>query len=115
MVVHSSCLSGLFTKNVVFWKPRYPELEFEGDRRVLPMCVISALEAKRLLHKGYKAYLAHVVDKSSSKVTMDSIPVVREFLDVFSEDLPSLPPERELEFRTELLSGSTSILYHRIE
>ena len=44
-----------FTKKIVFYKPEYSELEFEGDRRVLTMCVISALEAKRLLHKGYEA------------------------------------------------------------
>ena len=37
-----------FTKNVVFRKLGFPEFKFEGDRRVLPMCVISTLEAKRL-------------------------------------------------------------------
>ena len=44
-----------FTKKIVFRKPGYPELEFEGDRQILPTCVISALEAKRLLHKGCEA------------------------------------------------------------
>ena len=82
-----------FTKKVIFRKPRYPELEFEGDRRVLPMYVISALETKRLLHKGCEAYLAHVVDKSFLKVTLDSASIVQEFQVVFLEDLPSLPPD----------------------
>ena len=54
-----------FTKKIVFKKSGYPKLEFEGDRKILPMYVISALEAKRLLYKGCKAYLAHVVDKST--------------------------------------------------
>ena len=71
----------------------------------MPTCVISALEAKRLLHKGCKDYLAHVIDKSSSKVTMDSVLVVQKFPDVFSEYFPSLPPDRELEFGIELLSS----------
>ena len=71
----------------MFKKSRYLELEFEGDRRILPTCVISALEAKRLLHKGCEAYLAHVIDKSSSEITLDKLPVVCEFLDVFFEDL----------------------------
>ena len=39
-------LMDCFTKKIVFKKLGYPELEFEGDRRILPMCVISALEAK---------------------------------------------------------------------
>ena len=52
-----------FTKKIVLSKPGYPELEFEGDRRILPTCVILTIEAKRLLHKGCEAYLAHVIDK----------------------------------------------------
>ena len=38
-----------FTKEIVFSKQGYLELEIESDRRTLPSCVISALEAKRLL------------------------------------------------------------------
>ena len=98
-----------FTKKIVFRKPGYPELEFEDDRRILPICVISALEAKRLLYKGCEAYLAHVLDKSSAKMTIESVPVVCEFSDVFPDDLPGLPPDRELEFEIELLPGSAPV------
>ena len=98
-----------FTKKIVFKKSRYPKLEFEGDRKILPTCMISALEAKRLLHKGCEAYLAHVIDKSSPEVTLDDVPIVCEFSDFFLEDLPGLPPDRELEFEIELLPGSTPI------
>ena len=56
----------IYTKKIVFQKSKYPELEFEGYKRVLPTCVISTLEAKRLLHKMCETYLAHLVDKSSS-------------------------------------------------
>ena len=41
-----------FTKKILFEKLVYPELKFEGDRMILPTCVISALEVNRLLHKG---------------------------------------------------------------
>ena len=98
-----------FTKKVVFWKLGYPELKFESDRKVLPTCVISALKTKRLLHKGCEAYMEHVVDKSSSKVILDNVPIVREFLDLFLEDLPILPPNGELELGIELLSSSALI------
>ena len=105
-----------FTKKILFKKPGYPKLEFEGDRKILPTCVISALEAKKLLHKGYESYLAHVIDKSSFEVTLDNVPIVCEFLDVFLEDLPGLSPNRELEFGIELLSDSApiSILPYRM-
>ena len=98
-----------FTKKVVFWKLRYSKFEFKGDRRVLPTCVILALEAKRLQHKGCEAYLAHVIDKSFLKVTLDSVSVVREFSYVFFKDFLGLPLDRELKFKIELLLGSVSI------
>ena len=68
--------------------------------------MILALEAKRLLHKGCEAYLAHVIDKSSLEVTIESVSVVCEFSDVFPDDLLGLPPDRELEFEIELWPGS---------
>ena len=93
----------------MFKKLEYPELEFEGDRRILPLCVISTLEAKRLLHKGCEAYLAHVIDKSLSKVTMENVPVVCEFPNVFPKDLLCLPSDRELEFEIKLLPSSALV------
>ena len=35
-----------FTKRIRFEKPGYPEFKFVGDRKVLPTCMISILEAK---------------------------------------------------------------------
>ena len=69
-----------------------------GDKRVLPTCVISALEVKRLLQKGCEAYIAHVIDTSISEVDLKNVLVVCEFSDVFLDDLSGLPPDRELEF-----------------
>ena len=43
---------------------------------------------------------------------LTSIPVVCEFLDVFPEDLPRLPPDREVEFSIELEPGTTPISRH---
>ena len=98
-----------FIKNVAFHKPGFSKLEFVGDSRILPTCMISALEVKRLLHKGCEAYLAHVVDTSIPKVTLKNVSIVQEFSNVFFEDLPRLPPNRELEFDIDLLLGSTFI------
>ena len=62
-----------------------------------------------MLHKGCEAYLTHVVNKSTPKVALDSVLIVREFPIVFSKDLLGLPPDRELEFEIELLSSSAPI------
>ena len=83
-----------FTKKI---KLGYPKLEFVGDRKILPTCVILAFEAKKLLHKGCKAYLAHVIDKSTLEINLENVSVVCEFPNVFPEDLMGLPLDKELE------------------
>ena len=40
---------------------------------------------------------------------MDEIPVVREFPDVFSDDITGLPQEREVEFTIDLIPGTEPI------
>ena len=71
--------------------------------------VIFALRAQRLLRKGCQGYLAHVVDTRKEVLKLDDIPVVREFLDVFPEDLPRIPIDREIEFSIDLLPRTSPI------
>ena len=80
-------------KVVILRRPRLPVVIFYGERRRAPSGLISAISARWLLQKGCKGYLAHVVDARSDEVRLEDVPVVREFLDVFLDDLPGLPPE----------------------
>jgi hypothetical protein len=41
--------------------------------------------------------------------SIEKIPVVREFPDVFPDDLPGMPPERDIEFKIELQPGTAPI------
>ena len=41
--------------------------------------------------------------------TIKNVPVVCEFPDVFPEELPGLPPEREIEFCIDVVSGTDPI------
>ena len=98
-----------YRKVVMFRSPGLPEIEFQGERNVLPSCIISALKAEKLMNKGCQAFLAYVVDTTKGSLEMSDIPVVKEFLDVFPEELPGLPPEREIDFIIELLPGTAPI------
>jgi hypothetical protein len=51
-----------------------------------------------------KASLHHVVE-----LKLEDIHVVREFPDVFPDDLAGMPPERAIEFKIELQPGTTLI------
>ena len=41
--------------------------------------------------------------------TLYDIPIVSEFLDVFPDELPGLPPDRDVEFKIKLVPGTAPI------
>jgi hypothetical protein len=49
-----------------------------------------------------------IVNSMKGKVLGD-IKVVNEYLNVFSDDLPGMPPDRDIEFSIELLPGTAPI------
>ncbi|KAA0032229.1 ty3-gypsy retrotransposon protein [Cucumis melo var. makuwa] len=71
------------------------------ETMVLPK-VISAMEASKLLNQGTLSILASIVDTRESEVSLSSEPVVREYSDVFSNELSELPPPKEIDFTIEL-------------
>ncbi|KAL0544228.1 hypothetical protein IC582_019341 [Cucumis melo] len=96
-------------KEVVFRKPGFVEVVFRGMRKVVSRSLISVLKAEKLLRKGCTAFLAHILVVHREKLKLEDVPVVKEFLDVFPDDLSGLPPNREIEFTIELLLGTTPI------
>nr|XP_048330622.1 uncharacterized protein LOC125422597 [Ziziphus jujuba var. spinosa] len=98
-----------FRKEVIFRRPGLPVVVFYGEQRQTPSGLISAICARRLLQKGCKGYLAHIVDTRISEVKLENVPVVKDFSDVFPDDLPGLPPELEIDFPIELVPGTAPI------
>ena len=49
--------------------------------------------------------MAHVVDTTQTVKELKDIPVACEFPDVFPEELPGLPPDRETEFTIKVTPG----------
>nr|GFC00624.1 putative reverse transcriptase domain-containing protein [Tanacetum cinerariifolium] len=65
------------------------------------------------MSKGCHVFLANITspkdeDKSKGK-QLEDIPVVREFLKVFLEDLSGIPPTRQVAFRIDLVPGATPV------
>ncbi|TYK30962.1 ty3-gypsy retrotransposon protein [Cucumis melo var. makuwa] len=96
-------------KEVAFNPPSMSSFKFkEEGSRSLPQ-VISAMRASKLLSQGTWCILASVVDTREVDVSMSSEPMVRDYPDVFPEELPGLPPHREVEFAIELEPGTVPI------
>ncbi|GKA15366.1 putative reverse transcriptase domain-containing protein [Tanacetum coccineum] len=83
------------------------EVEIADDKVVVVPNVFR--NARRYFSRGCHAFMVHVIDTSFEKKGVEDVPIVNEFLDVFLEDLPGIPPERQVEFRIDLVPGATPI------
>ncbi|XP_070043222.1 uncharacterized protein [Nicotiana tomentosiformis] len=85
-------IANCHAKIVKFEIPNEPSFILRGSQ-VREICkVVSFMNAQRLLKKGCLGLLAIVNDTRKETVSIENVPVVREFYDVFSEDLSGLPP-----------------------
>ncbi|KAD3336153.1 hypothetical protein E3N88_31672 [Mikania micrantha] len=80
-----------------------------GDKVFNAPKVISMIKASEFMRRGCEAYLAYVIDKETKVKELEDVPVVCNFPDVFPEDLPGLPPDREIEFQIDVVSGAQPI------
>ena len=85
------------------------EVTIQGIRSSVMSNVISAMQARRFIRKGYEAFLALILDSNRGQVDVETIPVVREFPDMFPEELPGIPFEREVDLSTELVPGTAPL------
>ncbi|XP_070667994.1 uncharacterized protein [Malus domestica] len=98
-----------YEKVVTFHRSGMPTVMFVGERSGLKHGVIIAMRARRLLSKGCKGYLVHVVLSEETTASVEDVGVVRHFLYVFPEELPDLPLDHEVEFTIDLLPGTNPI------
>ena len=94
-------------KRVTLMTPNEDEVIFIGERSNHLSNVISATTARKMVRKGCEAYLAYVIDTVKVRSTVSDIPTVSDFSDVFPEELPRLPPRKEIEFAIEVVPGAT--------
>ncbi|GJT61674.1 hypothetical protein Tco_1005207 [Tanacetum coccineum] len=71
---------------------------------------ITCTKAPETCAKGCQVFLAHISTKKeedkSERKQMEDVPIVRDFPEVFPEDLPGLPPARPVEFQIDLIPGA---------
>ncbi|GKF57012.1 putative reverse transcriptase domain-containing protein, partial [Tanacetum coccineum] len=74
------------------------------------LSIISCEKAQKYMEKGCQLFLAHVTVKEnkykSEEKRLEDVLTVRDFPEVFPEDLPGLPPTRQVEFQIDLVTGA---------
>ncbi|GKE21373.1 hypothetical protein Tco_1432885, partial [Tanacetum coccineum] len=89
----------------------------QGDRsdkgKKLTLSIISCTKTQKYMEKGCQVFSAQVTKKEtevkSKEKRLEDVPIVREFPEVFLEDLPGLPPARQVEFQIDLVPGAASV------
>nr|GEY25155.1 hypothetical protein [Tanacetum cinerariifolium] len=78
------------------------------------LSIISCTKTEKYVKKGFPIFLAHIttkeVEDKSEKKQLEDVPIVRDFPEVFPEDLPGLPPIRPVEFQIDLVPGAASVM-----
>nr|GFB23897.1 putative reverse transcriptase domain-containing protein [Tanacetum cinerariifolium] len=77
------------------------------------LSIISCSKTEKYVKKGIPIFLAHIttkeVEDKSEKERLEDVPIVRDFLEVFPEDLPGLPPIRPVEFQIDLVPDAAPV------
>nr|GFC13187.1 putative reverse transcriptase domain-containing protein [Tanacetum cinerariifolium] len=84
-------------------------LIIRGDRSKTRLNLISCIKTKRYMSQGCQIFMIQVVEKKLDEKRLEDIPVVKEFLDIFPEDLPGLPLVRQVEFQINLILGTAPV------
>ncbi|GJS61018.1 putative reverse transcriptase domain-containing protein [Tanacetum coccineum] len=75
--------------------------------------IISYSKTQEYMLKRCPVFLAHVttneVEEKSEKKRLEDVPIVQDFPEFFPEDLPGLPPTRQVEFQIDLIPGAAPV------
>ncbi|GKF04902.1 putative reverse transcriptase domain-containing protein, partial [Tanacetum coccineum] len=77
--------------------------------------IISHTKTQEHMLKGCPVFLANVTTKEtedkSEKKRLEDVSIVQDFPDIFPEDLPGLPPTRQVEFQIDLIHGASPMAW----
>ncbi|XP_019164433.1 PREDICTED: uncharacterized protein LOC109160612 [Ipomoea nil] len=96
-------------QKVVLRVPSGKRVSYRGKMEEPGIKLVSMTMMKRYMDKGNELYLCSVENLKAKGEVAQSIPVVREFLDVFPEEISGMPPTREVEFSVDLMPGTAPI------
>ncbi|KAI3754402.1 hypothetical protein L1987_54185 [Smallanthus sonchifolius] len=83
-----------FKKCIRIPLPSGETLRVFGEKPCKGLKLMSCTTAQKYLRKKYVAFLAHIVRKDVKEKNIQDIPIIRDFPEVFPEDLSGLPPVR---------------------
>ena len=81
-----------------------------GIPKMISMGQMLAMQLKKFCRKGCRVYEAHVAEVAENEtIRLEDYPILQEFMDVFPDEIPGLPPKRDIDFTIELVPGEALV------
>jgi hypothetical protein len=85
-------------------------ITLQGIQKPVSVRRISALQMRKYCRKGCPLYAIQVLESvEDDKPSLEDHPTLREYRDVFLEEVPGLPPRRDIDFSIELAPGAVPV------
>nr|GEY04938.1 hypothetical protein [Tanacetum cinerariifolium] len=88
-------------------------IQCDGSNNGTQLNIISCTKTQKYLLKGYPVFLVNITTKTIKdkweEKRLEDVPIVRDFSEVFPEELPGLPPTRPVEFQIDLIPGDAPV------
>ncbi|GJW41934.1 putative reverse transcriptase domain-containing protein [Tanacetum coccineum] len=97
------------------WRNKTLIIHGDGSTQgsVTRLNIISCTKAQKYMEKGFPVFLADIttkeVEDKSEEKRLEDVQIVQDFPEVFPEDLPGLPPTRQVEFQIDLVPGAAPV------
>nr|GEX07561.1 putative reverse transcriptase domain-containing protein [Tanacetum cinerariifolium] len=106
----SSRAKGEMLLRVVHIPVKNKMLVAKGNSGMSRLKVISCIKVRKYIERRCQLFLAQIMEKEPTKRRLEDVPVIRDFLKVFPDDLLGLPPPRQVKFRIEILPGAAPVV-----
>jgi len=76
------------------------------------MLFLDGLASRKMISKGCIYHIIWVRDTDSKTTTLEFVPIINKFSEVFLDDLHVIPRKREIDFDIDLLPHTQTIYIH---
>eukprot|EP00253_Pinus_taeda_P019879 PITA_19879 len=99
------------TKIIYYRDQQGNNKEMQGIKQPVQVRPITANQLVKCVRKGCQVYAIQVgyANSKDKTASLNNIPVIQEFADVFPEEIPGLSPRRNIDFTIELVPGAAPV------
>ncbi|XP_071737211.1 uncharacterized protein [Rutidosis leptorrhynchoides] len=90
-------------------------LVIQGDKSASKLNLISCIKTQKYLMKGCQAILAHIKEVKPDERRIKDVPVVKDFPEVFPDELPGLSLQIQVKFQIDLIPSAAPIAKMKME